>query len=151
MIEKQHIINLIEEKIDGTDIFIVSVSVSRGNDIYVVMDADSGINIDKCIAISRQIEHNLDRESEDFSLEVGSFVLGHPFQLMRQYKKYLNKKIEVTLNDGTKLKGILLQLSEKELELEQELTKKKIKEGLEPKIKISFEEIKESKAVISFN
>lgn len=71
MIEKERVKKLIEERIAGTDIFLVSLTISSSNDIHVVLDADSGLSIDKCISVSRNIEHNLDREAEDFSLEVG--------------------------------------------------------------------------------
>lgn len=150
MIEKERVKKLIEERIAGTDIFLVSLTISSSNDIHVVLDADSGLSIDKCISVSRNIEHNLDREAEDFSLEVGSFVLGHPLLMIRQYKKYINKMVSVTDNLGVNYKGILLKVDESSLELKQELSKKKLKEGVDPHTIMPYEKLKEIKAVITF-
>ena len=151
MIDKQHIINLIDDRIrDDNDIFIVSVTVSSRNDINVVLDGDNGLNINRCIEVSRQIEHNLDRENEDFSLEVGSFPLGGVLKIRRQYYKYIDKNVGIVLNDSSSLKGILRKIDENELTLEQELTKKKIKEGVDAMVKIPFSNIKETRALIVF-
>jgi ribosome maturation factor RimP len=151
MIDKQHIINLIEDRIrDDNDIFIVSVTVSSRNDINVVLDGDNGLNINRCIEVSRQIEQNLDRENEDFSLEVGTFPLGGALKMKRQYFKYIDKNVAIVLNDSSSLKGILRKMDENEVILEQELTKKKIKEGVDPMVKIPFSTIKETRALIVF-
>lgn len=150
MIEKERVKKLIEERIAGTDIFLVSLTISSSNDIHVVLDADSGVSIEKCISVSRNIEHNLDRETDDFSLEVGSFVLGHPLQMVRQYKKYINKMVAITDMEGISYKGILLKVEESSLEIEQELSKKKLKEGVSPLLIMPFEKMKEIKAVITF-
>jgi len=150
MISKKRVIELIEERIEGTDIFIVDVDISAGNKISITVDADSGLTIEKCMSVSRNVEHNLDREEEDFSLEVTSFGLSNPFQLPRQFQKYIGKKVEVIGHDMKKLEGKLLSFDEKGLELELELTKKQIKAKVEPIMNISFDDIKETKAAISF-
>ena len=150
MISKEKVRELVEERIAGTDIFIVDIDISSGNKIKVSIDADEGLSINKCMSVSRNVEHNLDREVEDFSLEVTSYGLSSPFVLARQYKKYIDRKIAVSLNEGEKYKGKLLSHNENEIELELELTKKEIKLGLEPNIIISLEDIKEAKAEISF-
>lgn len=150
MISKEKVTELVDERIEGTDIFIVSIDISSGNKILITIDADSGVSIDKCMSVSRNVEHNLDREEEDFSLEVTSFGLSSPFELPRQYKKYLGKKIEVTTLDEKKWKGTLSIIDENNISLDLDLTKKEIKLGAETTRNISFEEIKEAKAIISF-
>jgi len=150
MISKKRVIELIEERIEGTDIFIVDLDISPTNKISITIDADSGLTIEKCMSVSRNVEHNLDRDEEDFSLEVTSFGLSNPLQLPRQFNKYLGKKVEVTGLDMKKREGKLLSFDEKGLELELDLTKKQIKAKVEPIVNISFDEIKETKAVISF-
>ena len=150
MISKEIVKELVEERIEGTDIFIVDIDISSGNKILVTIDADSGVNIEKCMSVSRNVEHNLDREEEDFSLEVSSFSLSSPLVLPRQYKKYIGKMIEVITLEMKKIKGKLLDFNENELSMEMDLTKKQIKSGAEAKIIISFNDIKETKAVISF-
>jgi ribosome maturation factor RimP len=150
MISKEIVKELVEERIEGTDIFIVDIDISSGNKILVTIDADSGVNIEKCMSVSRNVEHNLDREEEDFSLEVSSFSLSSPLVLPRQYKKYIGKMIEVITLEMKKITGKLLDFNENELSMEMDLTKKQIKSGAEAKIIISFNDIKETKAVISF-
>ena len=150
MISKKTVIELIEERIEGTDIFIVDVDISAGNKISITLDADDGLSIEKCMSVSRNVEHNLDREEEDFSLEVTSFGLSNPFVMPRQFKKYIGKKVEVTTHEMEKYKATLMGFDENGLDLELELTKKQIKAKVEPKINISFDDIKETKAVISF-
>ncbi len=150
MISKKIVLELIEERIEGTDIFIVDVDISSGNKISITLDADDGLSIEKCMSVSRNVEHNLDREEEDFSLEVTSFGLSNPFVMPRQYQKYIGKKVEVITHENEKNQGILLAFDEKGLDLELELTKKQIKAKVEPKVNISFDNIKETKAAISF-
>lgn len=150
MISKEKVTELVEERIEGTDIFIVSIDISSGNKILITIDADSGVSIDKCMSVSRNVEHNLDREEEDFSLEVTSFGLSSPFVLPRQYKKYLGKKVEVSTLDQKKWKGTLSLLDEDKISLELDLTKKELKSGKETTRNISFDEIREAKAIISF-
>lgn len=150
MISKQLVTDLIEERIAGTDIFLVSLSISSSNSIKVVVDADSGVSIEKCISVSRNIEHNLDREDEDFSLEVTSFGLGEPLQLKRQYNKNIGRNLIITLNDESKLKGKLQLVEENQITIERELTKKEIKEGINAVVVIAFKDIKETKIEISF-
>ena len=150
MISKEKVRKLVEERIEGTDIFIVDIDISSSNKIMVRIDADTGVNIEKCMSVSRNVEHNLDREEEDFSLEVSSFGLSSPFVLPRQYQKYLGKEVEVLTQEMKKLKGKLLDFNENELSLELDLSKKQKKSCVEAKINISFDEVKETKAVISF-
>ncbi|RUA24483.1 MAG: ribosome assembly cofactor RimP [Bacteroidetes bacterium] len=150
MISKKKVLELIEERIEGTDIFIVDVDISAGNKISITLDADEGLSIEKCMSVSRNVEHNLDREEEDFSLEVTSFGLSNPFVMPRQYQKYIGRKVEVITHEMKKYTATLLAFDEKGLDLELELTKKQIKAKVEPKVNISFDEIKETKAAISF-
>ncbi len=150
MISKKIVTQLIEERIEGTDIFIVDVDISAGNKISITLDADDGLSIEKCMSVSRNVEHNLDREEEDFSLEVTSFGLSNPLQMPRQFKKYIGKKVVVVTNEMKKLEGTLLAFDDNGLDLELDLTKKQIKAKVEPKINISFDDVKETKAAISF-
>jgi len=150
MISKKIVTQLIEERIEGTDIFIVDVDISAGNKISITLDADDGLSIEKCMSVSRNVEHNLDREEEDFSLEVTSFGLSNPLQMPRQFNKYIGKKVVVVTNEMKKLEGTLLAFDDNGLDLELELTKKQIKAKVEPKINISFDDVKETKAAISF-
>jgi len=137
----------LDEVLEGTDRFLVSLSVGKGNLINVFVDSDTNITIGECAKISRFIESELDREVEDFELRVSSPGLDHPFKLLRQYKKYIGREISVTTADDRKHKGVLISVTENDLELEEAKGKK----GKEKKVvKYLFNDIKEGKPVISF-
>lgn len=146
--DKDLIVKLAEEKLEGSDRFIVDIQVKTGNVINVTIDSDSSISIDDCIKISRNIEFNLDRETEDFSLNVSSAGLDQPFKLLRQYQKYIGKEVSVLLNTGKKVKGNLLTVNDEKLSIEIPANKKKKTEKSEAEFLL--EEIKETKSVISF-
>lgn len=112
MISKGLIQRIVEEKLTDT-MFIVDISVGTGNAISVVIDSDSGLSIDKCIEMSRHIEHQFDREVEDFSLEVSSPGLTQPFKVLRQYLKNLGKEVEIVTAKGDKVVGTLKSADEK--------------------------------------
>ena len=153
MIEKSRIIQLIEEKLTE-DQFIVDVEVSPSNQISVQIDSEIGITIDHCVAISRQIEGNLDREEEDFELQVSSAGLGQPFKVLRQYVKNLEKEVEVVLKDGKKMEGILKQANENGFVVETSKMEKpegkKKKELVTQLHEISFDQAKTVKNIIKF-
>lgn len=107
MTDKDFIKSLVEERLRNSDSFPVDISVSPDNLISVEIDNDKGVSIDECVALSRYIEANLDREKEDFELEVGSSGITSPFKIVRQYVKNLGNEVEMLLKNGTKLTGIL--------------------------------------------
>lgn len=153
MIEKGLIKKLVEEEL-GEGMFLVGVSVSKTNVVNVFIDGMEGVSIDQCVAVSRKIESNLDRETEDFELLVSSAGLGQPFKVIQQYYKYKGKKIEVATTDGEKAEGILSEVSEDGIKL---LVPKKVQmEGTRKKQLVSDEQnigfinIKSAKAIISF-
>ena len=141
MITETSVKNLIESHIEGTDIFLVEVLVKPGNSIRVHVDRPGGISIDECVGISRYLNGELDRDVEDYSLEVSSPGLGSPFRVKQQYEKNVGREIEVSLEDGNKLKGKLIQVSEQGIKLDTKGTEREV----------NFEVITKAKAVISFN
>ena len=147
MITESIIRALVEEKMEDTDQFIVSVRVMPTNRIRVYVDAVGGINVKDCVNISRHIEGNLDREVEDYELEVSSPGLTEPFQHPLQYKKNVGREIKVTTVEGVSWKGELTTFNGTDIILQPE--KKKKKEEQEP-VTIPLSEIKEAKTVISF-
>ena len=136
-----------DEVLEGTDRFLVSLSVGKGNLINVFVDSDTNITIGECAKISRFIESELDREVEDFELRVSSPGLDHPFKLLRQYRKYLGKEIALVTGDDNKHTGVLISVTENDLELEERKGKKGKEKTIE---KYLFNDIKEGKPVISF-
>ncbi len=154
MITVEKIQALIDEKLEGTDFYVVSLDISPSNKIIVEMDGDNGFPISECINFSRQIEHNLDRESEDFSLEVSSPGLNKPFKLTRQYLKNIGKTVVSKSGDGEKVKGKLIQADEEKITIEtsrkERLEKKKKKVEIKEEVTILRKDILETKLVIEF-
>ena len=107
MIEKQKIQGMVEEYVRENGLFLVSVKVSSSNRITVLADKKDGITIDEIAGIHRHIENGLDRDTEDFELQVSSPGLDLPFGVIEQYYKNEGRKVEVVDNDGTKYIGKL--------------------------------------------
>lgn len=160
MITVAQIEQLVSEKIQGTDAFLVGVKVNPGNKIVVLLDGMNGVGIDECVAMSRHIEGSLDREAEDFELEVSSPGLTSPFQVLSQYEKYKGKEVEVKTEDGKKLKGELSEVGAEGIVIKtrekRRIEGRKKKEVVEENIELFFEhedaaqKIKSTKIVISF-
>lgn len=153
MIAKQKILELVSERLDD-QMFIVDVTISAANDINVYVDGFNGITIEQCIAISRNVEHNLDREEEDFSLQVSSPGLTESFKVKQQYEKYTGKEIEVVTTESEKLEGLLKESSDEGIVLETSKREKveghKKKQLVVKQHILKYDEIKSAKAVISF-
>ena len=148
MIDKNRIEGIIKEHISGTDIFLVSVKVSSANRITVLADKKNGITIDECVAIHRHIENNLNRDEEDYEMQVSSPGLDLPFLVLEQYFKNEGKKVEVTDNDGTKYTGILKNITSGGFELDTEVkVKGKPKEIKE--LSFNFDQVKSTRVVLT--
>ena len=110
MTEKSIIKKLAEEWLEGKDYFLVDIEVSPDNKIVVEIDHADGVWIEDCVELSKYIEDHLDRDKEDFELEVGSAGLGQPFKVPQQYINFIGKEVEVLNADGKKIKGILKEV-----------------------------------------
>ena len=158
MINAAHIRQLVEKKFHESESpenqnFLVDVSVSALNKIKVTIDNINGLAINECVNMSRFIENQLDREAEDFELEVSSPGLDQPFKVLRQYEKNIGREIEIILTDGQKTEGKLIRANEKEIEIEQNTREKKEngrKQFISRKLIFPFDKIKETRIVIKF-
>jgi ribosome maturation factor RimP len=156
MISKREIIKLAEERINelNNGNYLVAVHISAKNSIKVKMDnINQGVSIKDCVSVSRNIEHNLDREKEDFELQVSSPGLDQPFVVINQYLKNLGNKVTVTTKSNTVLIGELLEANKKEITLKEIKIKKNTatkKKTIENIHQIMMSEIKETKLIISF-
>ena len=121
---KEKVEQLIAEGVEGTDIFLVKLTVSSSNDINVLLDSDSSLTLSDCRSISRAIESSLDRDDEDFSLTVSSSGVGEPL-VLRQYKKNIGRKVRVTLIDGEIIEAKMVAADDKGVELEWKSREKK--------------------------
>jgi len=140
--------------VESENLFIVDIKVSKNNVITIHIDAMEGINIDMCSKISREIEANLDRETEDFELTVASAGIGYPFRVPQQFLKNINNEVEITKKDNTTKVGVLKEYSKNEILISYEIKikiegqKKKQIQNIEEKI--FLDDIKEIKDIIKF-
>lgn len=107
MIEKKIVESLVEEWLTDKEYFLVDVEVTPDDRIVVEIDHAEGVWIDDCVSLSRFIEDHLDRDEEDYELEVGSAGIGQPFKVEQQYINNIGKQVEVLAADGKKCKGEL--------------------------------------------
>ena len=154
MIDAKVVENIVEDYlIDKPDLFLVSVKVSPKNEIVVELDSFNGLGIDDCITLNKEIESKLDREVEDYELEVGSAGLTSPFKITKQYEKYRNQPVEVLLKDGLKYEGILIDNDDEGFSIEVEnkvkLEGAKRKTTVQEVLKFSFEQVKYTKYQIT--
>lgn len=154
MIDKELIATLANQWLEGKEYFLTDVSVSAGNRIVVEIDHKDGVWIEDCVALSRYVEDGLDRDEEDFELEVGSAGLGQPFKVRRQYDIHVGDPVEVLALDGKKYVGTLLGVDEAGFSIEM---KQKIKEEgmkrpkmVDVEVRFTFDEVKETKYFIDF-
>lgn len=154
MINKESIGAIVESCLDADTEFLVDVSVSSSNSIVVLIDSDLGVSIDRCVEVSRQIEKSLDREKEDFSLEVSSAGLSSPLKLVRQYKKNIGRQLDIVAVDGAKMTGKLTEVGEESFTiLISEKVKKegsKKKELVERTVELPYAQVKSAKIVVSY-
>lgn len=107
MIDKNVVKKLVDEWLQDKEYFLVDIEISQDDRIVVEIDHADGVWIEDCVALSRFIEEHLDRDEEDYELEVGSAGLGQPFKVPQQYINFIGKDVEVLNADGKKLKGLL--------------------------------------------
>ena len=150
MIDKTIVNQIVTEFLDDKDCFLVDVQVQPGNFIVVEIDSETGVDIDTCCAISRYVEEKLDRDIEDYELEVGSTGLTAPFKVLRQYQKNVGNEVEV-LAGGKKMVGILLQAGENDFTIQ---VAKKVKGQKQPVLEdltFTYSEVKYTKYNFKFN
>lgn len=154
MIDRNIVRNIVEEWLDGKDYFLVDVTVSPDDKIVVEIDHAEGVWIEDCVELSRFIESKLNREEEDFELEVGSAGIGQPFKVLQQYINHVGKDVEVLTNEGVKCCGVLKNADEDKFVV---AIQKKVKtEGskrpklVEEDMTFAYGEIKYTKYLISF-
>lgn len=146
MIDKLHVLEIIDRELAGSDKFLVDLKISTDNRINVAIDGDNGIMIDDCIALSRAIENSLDRDVEDFELNVASAGLDSPLKLKRQYKKNIGRELSVTTFDGESMEGRLVDADEDKIVMK--FTGKK--NAANDPVQFAYTDIKTAKVIIKF-
>ena len=152
MISEQSILSILEQEKEFEKFFFVSVKVSGDNKITITADTDEGITIDQCGEISSKLEEILDRDQEDFELEVTSPGLTEPLRVPRQYAKNIGNDVDIVLIDGQKLEGTLTAADSDGVTIKQTITEKvngKRKKSVVDNT-IRFDNIKTTKLKIKF-
>ena len=150
MITESHIRTLAESGLESPDHFIVSLQVKSGNKIMIQLDGDKGVTVKDCVRLSRAIESQLDRDVEDFALEVSSPGIDQPLKMERQYRKNIGRQMQFHLMEDRYVEGVLKGISEGKLQVEKNLSKKDKKAGVDPQTEIDLNEVKKAIVTISF-
>ena len=133
-------------------LFLIELKVGADNSIRVILDGDQGVSLKDCMTISRAIEHQLDREAEDFSLEVASVGVGTPLQSQRQYIKNIGRKLKVELVERPSVEGRLIAADDKGFTLKwKQREPKPVGKGkvtVEKQETLSYEQIESAKVTI---
>lgn len=140
--------------IERSHLFLINLSINEANKISIVLDGDQGVSLQDCIEVSRAVEADLDREAQDFSLEVASAGLSSSLQLVRQYKKNIGRNLKVTTITSEVIEAKLTAADEEKITLEwQAREPKKIGKGKETVDKtavVTYQNIKEAIVIVSF-
>lgn len=152
---KDKVQELIDQTLESqSSLFLIDLTISSDNKINVVIDGDKGVTLQDCIAVSRAVEHNLDREEQDFSLEVASAGATTPLKMLRQYNKNIGRKLKVVTTEQQTIEAELEEVRGEEIVLKWKAREPKpVGKGkitVEKEAVIAFDKIKEANVIISF-
>ncbi len=153
MIDKAKISQIVEEFLVDSPLFLVDMKVSSRNQILVFLDGDKGVPISSCVQLSRHIESSLDREVEDFELEVSSVGVDRPLVMPRQFIKNVGREIVFTDEAGKKIKAKLIGADQRGITIEKQIPKKKKKDPSiqeDPVQTLPYSAAKDVKVQVSF-
>jgi ribosome maturation factor RimP len=135
-------------------LFLIDLVVTDDNKISITLDDDNGVILQDCVDVSRAIEHELDKDELEYSIDVASAGVSTPLKFVRQYKKNIGRNLKVTTNELEKIEAKLTNADEEKITLEwQSREPKKIGKGKETvnnKKEIAYQDIKEAIVLISF-
>ena len=144
---------VVQGLLEKPSIFLIDLIITDSFKIIVNLDGDNGVALQDCIDISRTIENNLDREEQDFSLEVASVGVGSPLKMVRQYKKNVGRTLIVKLATET-IEAELVEANDNFIILSWKAREpKKVgkgKETVQKRQEIPYTEIKEAIVTVTF-
>ncbi len=153
---RTRVTQLIEQALEENEsLFLIDLSISEGNKIRVILDGDTGVSVEDCIGVSRAIENNLDREEEDFSLEVMSSGVSESLTMPRQFKKNIGRTLKVKVKEGSEVEGVISEADEKAVTLKWKTREPKpIGKGkvtVQKEAILPYVDIVEAKVMVKFN
>ena len=146
MIDKFKVLDIVKDALEDSDKFLVSMKITPDNRIFVDIDGDNGINIDDCIELSRTIEKQLNRDEEDFELNVSSAGADAPLKMPRQYRRHMGRELAVETFEGKNYEGTLADCDEEQFTIKTKGTKKVLPQVLT----FNYTDVKSAKVVLSF-
>ncbi len=152
---RERVAQLLEGALEeNKSLFLIDLNISKENQIRVILDGDKGVTVEDCMAVSRAIEHNLDSEEYDFSLEVMSAGISEPLTLPRQYKKNLGRTLKVKTKNEEKIEGEITAANEESCTLKWSAREPKpIGKGkvtVQKEATLPYTDIMEAKVMITF-
>ena len=144
MIDKFKVLDIVKDVLEGSDKYLINMKITPDNRIFVDIDGDNGINIDDCIEVSRAIESQLDRDEEDFELNVSSAGADSPLKMPRQYRRHVGRELNVTPFDGEQVEGTLMEADDQHFVIK---IKGKKKESAR-EVSFTYEDVKTAKVVV---
>lgn len=154
MIDISKVTGIVEEWLKDKDYFLVDVTISQDDKIVVEIDHKEGVWIEDCVDLSRFIESKLNRDEEDYELEVGSAGLGQPFKVPKQYQAHIGDDVEILTNENKKIVGVLKSADDEKFtvtvvrKIKPEGAKRPV--NVEEDMTFHYNEIKYTKYLISF-
>lgn len=146
MIDKFKVLDIVKDVLEGSDKYLVNMKITPDNRIFVDLDGDNGINIDDCIEVSRAIENSLNRDEEDFELNVSSAGADSPLKMPRQYRRHVGRELSVEPFEGEKVEGILTEVGDGQFTIKTKGSKKEPSQELT----FAFEDVKTARVLIRF-
>lgn len=153
---KEEIISIIEDRLTGTEQFLVDVQLSPSR-LSVFIDKPSGITIDECVSMSRFLSEKLTGENflETHEIEVSSPGMDQPLKVFKQYLRRIGKSVRVMTTDGLMHEGILKNADAEGIELTEktkvnpERSGQKSRETSEHEVRIPFLSIRQTKLILT--
>ena len=146
MIDKFKVLDIVKDVLEGSDKYLVNMKITPDNRIFVDLDGDNGINIDDCIEVSRAIENSLNRDEEDFELNVSSAGADSPLKMPRQYRRHVGRELSVEPFEGSKVEGILTEAGDSQFTIKTKGSKKEPSQELT----FAYEDVKTARVIIRF-
>ncbi len=155
MIALEQVKSIVAEYLESElEFYLVDLKISPDNRISIEIDTFDGVSLDDCVKLHRFIESKLDREVEDYELEISSAGISEPFKVIKQYEKNIDNEVEVLLKNGKKLSGVLTKVDTDLIKLSIEKSVKlegaKRKTTINEELVINLSDIKTTKLIIHF-
>ena len=153
MITEKYIEELINKELENSNLYLLNLRVSHKNDIVALIDGYSPVSIKDCVSLSRKIEGQLDRDVEDFSLQVSSPGITEPLHDWRQFKKNVGRQVEIKLPENKTISGTLVDATPEKFELKPLAKGKKKKSEANAStenLHFAYDEVEQTKIIIAF-